>query len=234
MRKASNIGMLVVLFSFHSGLAQGPGQISLMRVALDEHTPKIQQLGQEIVFRVKAGVTLPNSFHVRIFRGTFTFLTRTMKAFADKDGCVPYSTALLYGTANRAIHFQPLSELGWLSRAPDGRFAPQDLVLVFEAGDQPTETSIRLHESQLDAYFKYAVPVQLLPSDDAKAAAAEVVEATQRTLGEHRIKLTQLPSGPCYNIEQLAASDKDRHDQVISEVAVVRPVSCGTLGPTAR
>jgi hypothetical protein len=234
MRRTLNLGILVTLFCFHSAMAQGPSEIALLRVGLDEPTPKIQQLGEEIVFRIKPGVTLPNSFHVRIFRGSLNFVTQGITASADNQGCIAYSTALLYGTVNSAIHIEALSDLAWLSRGSDGRFAVQDLVLVFEAGDQPTETRIKLHKNQLDAYFRHAVPMRLLPSDDAKAAPAQVVEATQRALEEYRIKLAQLPPGPCYNVEQLAASDDGSREQVFSEMAVVRPVSCGSDSPTAE
>jgi hypothetical protein len=234
MRRPLQLGILVTLCCFRSAMAQGPSQISLLRVGLDEPTPKVQQLGEEIVFRIKPGVSLENSFHVRIFRGSLNFVTERMKAFADNEGCITYSTALLYGTANSAIHLQAMSDPAWLSRGSDGHFAPQDLVLVFEAGDQPTDTRIRLHKNQLDAYFRHGVPMQLLPSDDAKAASAQVVEGTQRALDEHRIKLAQLPPGPCYNVEPLSASDDGSPEQVFSEVAVVRPVSCGSDSPTTH
>jgi hypothetical protein len=226
MRKAWLLGILVTLSCSLSAVAQGPSEIALLRVGLDEPTPKIQQLGEEIVIHLQPGVTLPNSFHVRIFRGTLSWVTQGMKASADNEGCVTYSTALVYGTANSAVHFQALSDPAWLS-IRDGRFAAQDLVLVFEAGDQPIDTRIRLHKNQLEAYFRYAVPMQLLPSGDAGTASLQVVAATERALNEHRAQLSQLPSGPCYAVESLAASDDESRKPVIAEVAVARPGSCG-------
>lgn len=230
MRKAMGKGTLMMLCSL--SLVFGQDQISLLRVTLAEPTPKIQQLDEDIVFMVPSAVTFPPRFHMRIFRGSINEV-RSKKA--DKDGCVTYDTGLLYGHPDSAIHFSPLSAsgYGWLSSGADDHFAAQDLVLVFEAGDQPEDTRIRLHKgNQLSAYFQYAVPMQLQPSTSAKGASAQVVKATQQALEEHRAYLAQKPLGPCNEVK--AANDRGDREQVIAEVAAVRSVSCDGVGPVAR
>jgi hypothetical protein len=231
MRKAIGQGMLMVLYSF--SLALAPGQISLLRVTLAEPTPKIQQVDEMIVFRLPSAVTLPLRFHVRIFRGSINEV-RAKKA--DKDDCITYDTGLLDGVYDSAIHFDALSRYGngWLRTGADGRFAAEDLVLVFEAGGQPEDTRIRLHQgSQLNAYFRYAIPMKLQPSSSAKAASAQVVVATKNALEVHRAQLAQLPLGPCSEVKE-AANDRGDREQVIAEVAAIRSVSCGGAGPMAR
>jgi len=202
--------------------AQDTGGISLVRVSLDEHLPVDVNYGENFSLQIAGAHRIPSNFHVRIFRGNLNYLTKSMKAYADPDGCITFSTVLLWGQVDSAIHMQAFADLGWLKIDSQNRFEAEDLTLVFESGDSPVASRIRIHKTQLADYFRYAVPIRLNPTALAQSASVQIAQATQQELKDTRMRFQAVPPGPCYQVQELAAIP----DNGLSQVARLQATDC--------
>jgi hypothetical protein len=162
---------------------------------------------------------------------------------ADKNGCIPYHTWVLNAEADGELHVDRLTDVGMLTQDDHGNFSDGTLTLVFEAGNGSVLQDIRLHKTQLPAYFKHAKELVVSPNDWARrlspGIAARIADVMTRQTdavssihsghpGAGPPQIVELPNVPCYNnIVDLAEADKKSS---VREVAEIQPGPCGSRG----
>lgn len=187
--------------SFAQAPAAAPAQaqaIGIFKVAFDEAPgPKDQEFAKPIVFKLRASSSLPDDFHARLFRGSVEALKRRTP---DADGCVHFETAVLPVSVRGAVEMRSLDDPSWLHPAGDG-FEAQQYTIVFESGDEPAVQVLRIHKTELDGYFQYAVSFNLLPPENLKRAVKETVSKAQAVLQESSMVFQQVTKSVCWSVK---------------------------------
>jgi hypothetical protein len=183
LRAATFVVASVLLVQAWS-LAQTLGKFSILQVNVKE-SPLKATLNEQIRWDLDGPSGRITSFHVRVFRGDLRYNTTTMKTLTDKNGCILYQTWVLYAQANGELHVTPLSDIGALSYS-GGHFADATLTLVFEAGNESVSPVIRLHKTQLPAYFKYAKVLVVSPDAVARSLEPQIAAQIANALNQSR------------------------------------------------
>lgn len=203
--------LLFVLFGTVAATCQVGYKISIFDMHLDEQVPKLQPFGMPIDLKLKEKAKLPRDFHVRIFRGTLKELEQRSP---DKQGCMTFSTLVLSVTVRASIRIQSLDDPAWLRPVRD-HFESEDYVLIFESGEQPSDSVIRIHKTQAKDYFKYAFPIRLIaPLKLSEKNAPEIVQAAETTLSKRGTQFVKVAESPCYRVAE---------DSVITAQGINRP-----------
>jgi hypothetical protein len=180
-------------------IGQAEETIGIYNIASAEGNMK-QSLGQNISLQRTNSPIKGAAFHARIFRGT---IEKQKLIKPDSEGCVKYFTVLLKVRITDTVNMRSLDDPAWLTPAEDG-FQPEQYTIVFETGDQPTDSTIRIKKADIDKYFKYAIVITLDPPDELKCAVQKMVEAAKKTL-EERTKIFQsIKDSTCWNIRLMA------------------------------
>jgi hypothetical protein len=124
-----------------------------------------------------------------------------------------------------------------LTQDDHGNFSDGTLTLVFEAGNGNSAQDIRLHKTQLPAYFRHAKELVVSPNDWARSLspgiAARVADAiaahknagSSTHFGQAAALTVYLPTVPCYNsVVEVAEADEK---STVREVAEAQPGTCG-------
>ncbi len=160
-------------------------EIGIFQVALNESSPIRQTLGKPIDLQLETRAKIPRSFHVRLIRGEKNDLIVSGKGRADRNGCVTFPSIVIKvssSSSDGAIHLGTLGDPAYLQRIDRSHLGPADYVLVFEEGDQPTDSIIRIHKNHLDSYFKFAYPMRLSPSEPLMREVPNIVARAVRTM----------------------------------------------------
>jgi len=230
MKRSWWIVSLMALTAFPTlASAQGGNRINIFQIAFAEPNGKEQAFGEPILLKIDGRTQFPKDFHVRFFRGTVGSL---MSRPPDKDGCVQYSTVVMGADVKAAIHLRSLDNPAYLSpRTVGDGFDSESYTLVFEAGDQPSESVIRIHKNHIASYFKYSFSMKLLPPDywhkppkEERAYVREVVQQAIDTLHSSVVRFTDLSGqgSPCWGVKTVPVLEA-AHRKGITEIAELVP-----------
>ena len=203
-------------------------RIAVLEVPLDELSPKQQLLGEPILLKLREDARAPRDFHVRLFRGTKNQL---LKWPADRDGCIEFSTIVLRATVNGSVHLRSLDDRGWLSN--HGRDA-ENYTLVFESGQEVSESKIRIHRSQIQAYFSVAFSMTLVPRQRLTEAIERAVQANV-TATERKVEQTfsRIPAGPCRRAVEVEpvkwAANQKKRKRTFETAVILALDHCGSI-----
>lgn len=221
-----------VLLPHAAALAQGP---SVLQVSLTE-SPLRAILHQQIRWDLSGHYGRLSHFHVRVFKGDLHYNTVYMKQYADKTtGCVPYHTWVLNAQMNESLHVDPLMDVGMLNYT-DGHFGDGTLTLVFESDSGDTQENIRLHVTQVEAYFRYAKTLVASPDDIARSWEPEIADHVARMLNSNSApgsttfvppQTVSLPEVPCYT--KILALAQPVDEPSVVEIADLQIAPCGTV-----
>jgi hypothetical protein len=219
--------------------AAGSAQtISLLDVKVKDLQPQYE-LGRGIDLTPVS--TPPDTLHVRVFYASIEQLKRTRP---DRDHCIPFYTAILWGTGlPDVINLDAINNPNLVRRDRDGRWIAATVTLVFEGGDQPEPGAFRLKPEALDAYFRYAIEIHLAPSASQQRveqqfsraveygmrAAPPVVTPVMAAPAE----VTEPPKPPCFSVNP--HPDDEAGGKPLSPgvtlVATMAPTGCDQLPP---
>jgi hypothetical protein len=200
---------------------------------------------QPITLTLKESSSRPTDFHIRVFVGSLqNQLAKTHNK--DKDGCVDFDTSILFvDVQDTTIHVPSLDDVAWLEHVnATPPFRSRKLVFVFEAGDQPTNSKLRLHWTQVDGYFKHALEITLNPRDEDEQASTKQVEAALTNYanyvrqaaasdGAGNIPTAVVPIEPCYHmIRQRESDSSSTPKSALQEVALLEPLPCASIADT--
>ncbi len=209
--------------------AQGVNRINIFQIAFGEPNGKEQAFGEPIFLKIDGRTQFPKDFHVRFFRGTASSL---MSRPPDKDGCVQYSTIVMGADVKATIRLRSLDNPAYLSpRTVGDGFDAEFYTLVFEAGDQPSNSVIRIHKNYIATYFKYSFSIKLVPPDywhdppkEAREQVREVVQQAIETLHQRVVQFTDLSGqgSPCWGVKTVPTLEA-AHGRGITGIAELVP-----------
>jgi hypothetical protein len=171
----------------------------------------------------------PESLHVRVF---FDSIERLKRTRPDRDHCIPFYTNILWGTGYpNEINLDAISNRSVVSHGPT------TVTLVFEAGTQPEPGAFRLKRESLDAYFRYAIEINLAPSSDQQSVDRKVTEAVVNGIRESHPAVFPTPASapastppapPCFDVNPHPTNSVTNESEGIGVtfVATVALTSC--------
>jgi hypothetical protein len=194
---------VLLLFAFHINPSLGHSQdrIEIFKIALDEPSGEInRELGRPIILRLHGSPPAKDEFHARLFRGTISDLKRQP---ADAQGCVQFNTVVLPVSVRGVIQMQSLDDPAWLNPVGDG-FESEKYTIVFETGDQPSDSAIRINNKELDRYFKYSVSINLVPYENLKHAVKRRVDEAKAFLQQRHEAFQKITTSVCWGVKLIA------------------------------
>jgi hypothetical protein len=205
--------------------------IGIFKVSFDEPPgPKDQEFAKPIMFRLRQSSAVPDDFHARLFRGSVATLK---KRLPDSDGCVHFDTALLPVTVRGSIEMRSLDDPAWLRPAGDG-FAAEQYTIVFESGNEPAVQVLRIHKTELDGYFQYAVSINLLPPENLKSKVKETVARAQGVLQNSNVTFQQVTKSVCWSVKPELAATRAPVDHAETAVKMAELSPCVDRAPAHR
>jgi hypothetical protein len=183
-----------------SSQAQTSDKIGVYNIRLDDPSvTKDQEYGKPIVFLLRTPGRSPKHFHARLFRET----VNTLKTYrADSRGCIQYQTVVLPVTVSSSVQMRAFDDPAWLHPAGDG-FEAQEYTIVFETGDQPSDSIISIHKTEIENYFRYAVSIKLVPPESLKHAVEQTVKKADALLNQSRVNFQKITSSTCWSINSV-------------------------------
>jgi hypothetical protein len=165
--------------------------VGVFPISLNEASPKEHVVGSELSLALKRS-NLPATFHARFFIGLKSEIIADARARRDearrrgeRDDCVGFTSAVLTATARgNTVRFYSSPDEGWLTTAGEARV----YTVVFEAGDEPADSYVRLHFDELEkTYFADAIQVIVKPGDRApNPSVIKVIQENARQRAEQQ------------------------------------------------
>jgi hypothetical protein len=211
--------LVLIVCYINPSLGYSQDNIRIFKLALAEPNGEIdRKLGEPLILNLHDSSAAPKKFHARLFRGT---VAQFRKFPTDAQGCVQFHTVVLPVTVSGVIQMRSLDDPGWLSPVKDG-FESQKYTIVFESGDQPSDSTIRISSKEVDKYFKYSVEINLVPPEDLKHAVKKTVDAARTSLYKRAEQFQKITASVCWGVTLNANTDPPYLNAIV-QVAELTP-----------
>lgn len=207
--------LFLILLIIDTSLVRAEDNIGIFRVALVEHDGiKNQEYGKPIILSYRDSHPVKEKFHARLFRGEVAGLKSYLP---DAQGCVRFNTITLKVSVTSVIKMQGPDDPAWLKPDGDG-FKSEEYTIVFESGEQPTDSVIRIHQSELDKYFKNAISINVISPEHLRRAVENKVKIAESYLQSRREDFQKITASVCWGVKVMTEAPLPNETTKVAEL----------------